>query len=440
MLPVTLVVVGLTLLTALYVAAEFAAVSVRRSRVRQLADEGSRLARRLLPIVEDPRDLDRHIAACQVGITVGSLVLGAYAQATFAVWLTPYVQVLGGLQRVAAESTAAIVVLVVLTAGNVIIGELVPKSIALRFPTEVALYTLAPMLGSRWLFGPFIKVLNGSGLLLLRAIGASRHGHRHIHSPQEIELLIAESRDGGLLEPDEHRRLERALRLNLRPARQLMVPRPRLAALDIDTPLDEVLRTVSQSPYSRLPVYKGSIDNAVGVLHTKDLALRYAAAGLPPSLDSIIRPLASVHESVTADRLLRTMRERRTHHALVVDEFGGTSGFVTLEDVLAELLGAVGDEFKPGDVAPERLPDGGLRLPGAIRVDDAASLLGETWESDATTLGGYVMASLGHVPVPGEHVLAGRFDIEVERVVHHAVESVIARAVEPPPAAEKGEA
>ncbi len=426
---------ALTLLTALYVAAEFAAVSVRRSRLRQLATEGNPLARRLLPLVEDPRALDRYIAACQVGITLGSLVLGAYAQATFAVWLTPYLQAFGPLQQAAAQSTSAAIVLVLLTGVNVLLAELVPKSIALRYPTQVALYTLPPMMASLWLFGPFIRVLNGSGLLLLRLLGAPRHGHRHIHSPQEIELLIAESRDGGLLEPDEHERLQRALRLNLRAARQLMIPRPRLTAIDMDTPMDVVLRTVAQSPYSRLPVYRGSIDNIVGVLHTKDLVLRYADQGVPPSLDSIIRPVSSVHESVTADRLLRSMRERRTHYALVVDEFGGTEGLVTLEDVLAELLGSVGDEFKTGAAAARRLPDGGTRLPGAMRIEDAASLLGETWPSEATTLGGHVMAALGHVPVAGEHVGIGRFDVEVERVRHHAVESVIARRSSAEPAA-----
>ncbi len=430
---------ALTLVTALYVAAEFAAVSVRRSRVRQLATEGNPFARRLLPLIEDPRSLDRYIAACQVGITLGSLVLGAYAQATFAVWLAPYVQTFGSLQEVAAHSTAAAIVLLLLTAVNVLIAELVPKSIALQFPTQVAMYTVPAMLASLWLFGPFIRVLNGSGLLLLRLLGAPRHGHRHIHSPQEIELLIAESRDGGLLEPDEHQRLQRALRLNLRPARQLMVPRPRLSAIDIDTPMDAVLRAVAQSPYSRLPVYRGSIDNVVGVLHTKDLVLRFADQGTPPSLESILRPVSSVHESVTADRLLRSLRERRTPYALVVDEFGGTAGLVTLEDVLAELLGSVGDEFKGSRAVAQRLPDGGVRLPGAMRVEDAASLLGEPWPSGATTLGGHVMAALGHVPIAGEHVGIGSFDVEVERVVHHAIESVVVRRTPPAGGPARGE-
>ena len=159
-----------------------------------------------------------------------------------------------------------------------IFAELVPKSLALRYPTQAALYAVIPMAPSMWVYRPFITWLNGTGLLLRRLIGAPPRAHRHIHSPEEIELLIAESRDGGLLEPDEHRRLRRALRLNLRQAKQLMVPRPEISAIDINTPLDEVIRLVAQSPYSRLPVYRDSIDNIVGMLHTKDL-VRWLVSG-----------------------------------------------------------------------------------------------------------------------------------------------------------------
>ena len=276
-----LVATALILVNAVYVAAEFAAVSVRQSRLRQMAEDGNPFARWLLPRLGTPAALDRYIAACQIGITISSLGLGAYAQSTLAVWLTPQLASLGGLQPLAAQSTAAAIVLLVLTAAQVIFGELVPKSLALQYPTPTALYTLPPMVASLWIYRPFIHWLNGSGLLLLRLLGAPQQAHRHIHSPDEIELLIAESRDGGLLEPDEHRRLQRALRLNLRQAKQLMVPRTRMAALEVETPLSEVIRVVAASPYSRLPVYRGSLDNIVGVLHTKDL-VRWLVSGRQP--------------------------------------------------------------------------------------------------------------------------------------------------------------
>ena len=434
-----LVIASLILVNAVYVAAEFAAVSVRRSRIQQLAADGNPLAVWLLPVLQSPASLDRYIAACQIGITLSSLVLGAYAQATIAVWLRPVFSELAGMQDVAAQSTSAAVVLLVLTVGQVIFGELVPKSLALQYPTQTALYTQVAMIPSLWVYRPFIKWLNGTGLLVLRAIGAPQHGHRHIHSPEEIALLIAESRDGGLLEPDEHLRLQRALRLTLRQAKQLMVPRRRMAAINIDTPLPEVISIVAQSPYSRLPVYRDSIDNIVGLVHTKDLVRWLVNNGSGATVASLMRPVTSVHESVTVDKVLRQLRERRSHQALVVDEFGGTAGLLTLEDVLSEVLGDVGDEFKAGDPVPEKLPDGRIRVPGSMTVDDAATLLRTTWETDATTLGGLVTAALGHLPLAGERVMLGDYEVEVECVAERAIETVLARRTAPAPRPEHAE-
>jgi CBS domain containing-hemolysin-like protein len=425
-----LVITALILLNALYVAAEFGAVSVRRSRIRQLAADGNPLAAWLLPAIDSPAALDRYIAACQIGITLSSLVLGAYAQGTIAEGLIPSFAALG-LEPIAAQSTSAVVVLLVLTVAQVVFSELVPKSLALQYPTQTSLYTFIPMMGSLWVYRPFIRWLNGTGLLLLRVIGTPQQGHRHIHSPQEIELLIAESRDGGLLEPDEHRRLQRALRLNLRQARQLMVPRTGIAALEIDTPIEEAIGIVVQSPFSRLPVYRGSLDNIVGIVHTKDLMRLFMSETPGTTLAAAMRPITSIHESVTADRVLRHLRERRSHHALVVDEFGGTAGLLTLEDVLSELIGDVGDEYKAAEPAAETLEDGRTRLPGRMGVDEAAAVLDARWDSDAATVGGLVTEALGHLPAPGETVQIGEYEFEVERVAGHALQSVVARRVAP---------
>ncbi|MEQ1574414.1 MAG: hemolysin family protein [Vicinamibacterales bacterium] len=431
-LTAVLVVTTLILVNAVYVGAEFAAVSVRRSRIQQLAADGNPLAVWLLPIIESPASLDRYIAACQIGITLSSLVLGAYAQRTIAVWLAPLFARVGGLQDVAAQSTSVAVVLLLLTVAQVIFAELIPKTLALQYPTRAALYTLLPMIPSLWVYRPFIRWLNGNGAVLLRLLGAPAQSHRHIHSPEEIALLIADSRDGGLLEPDEHRRLQRALRLNLRQAKQLMVPRGRISAIDVNTPIDQVIDIVAESPFSRLPVYRDSIDNIVGLLHTRDLVQWLVSARPDEALSSIIRPITSVHESVTADRVLRHLRERRTHQALVVDEFGGTSGLITLEDVLSDSLGNVGDEFKPGGAVAEMMPGGRTRLPGGMAVDDAAALLKTTWDTDATTVGGMVTEALGHLPTLGERAVVGNHEFEVEHVKGRALVSVLARRIDPP--------
>jgi len=428
-----LVATALILVNAVYVAAEFGAVSVRHSRLRQLADDGNTLARWLLPRLSTPAALDRYISACQIGITISSLGLGAYGQSTLAAALTPQLERLGGLQSIAAQSTAAVIVLLVLTAAQVIFGELVPKLMALQYPTPAALYTLPPIVASLWIYRPFIGWLNGSGLLVLRLLGVPQQAHRHIHSPDEIELLIAESREGGLLEPDEHRRLQRALRLNIRQAKQLMVPRTRMAALEVDTPMEKVIRAVAASPYSRLLVYRGSLDNILGVLHTKDL-VRWLVGGRQSdvTLATLSRPISAVHESVTADRVVRQMRERRSHQALVVDEFGGTSGVISLQDVLAEFLGEVGDEFKAAEPVPEEIVDGQMRLPGSMAVVDAAAALDAALETEATTVGGYVTEALGRLPVPGDTVTIDGYSFRVEHVADRAIESVIATRVTPP--------
>jgi putative hemolysin len=339
------IIVLLILLTALYVAAEFAAVGIRRSKLRRLAEDGNALAARLLPVVENPVELDRYIAVSQVGITLSSLILGAYGQATLAPVVAPLFVSFGAMDPEAAMSYAGILVLLVLTALAVIIGELVPKSIALQDPTRTALLTVLPMRWSQRLFSPSIAFLNGSGMLLLRLMRVPATGHRHVHSPDEIELLIAESRDGGLLEPEEQVRLHRALRLGLRTAQQLMVPRERLASVDAATPFPEVLRIVASSPYSRLPVYEGAPDNLVGVLHTKDVVTAFVSHSQLTTA-ALLRPIVRVPAAMPADRLLAFLREQRTHQAFVTGIHGDVEGLITLEDVVGELLGGVADEFK----------------------------------------------------------------------------------------------
>lgn len=414
----------LILLTGLYVAAEFAAVSARRSRLRRLAEDGNTLASRLLPVLEDPRALDRYIAASQVGITLSSLILGAYGQATLAPRLEPLLERIGTMQPATIKSVSAAIVLTFLTTLAVILGELVPKSIALQNPTRTALVTVLPMQWSMRVFSWSITFLNGSGVLLLKAFRIPSTGHRHVHSPEEIALLIAESRDGGLLEPQEQVRLHRALRLGLRTARELMVPRGRLATIAASLPFEEVLRVVAASPYSRLPVYRDTIDNIIGILHTKDVVMRYVqGSGL--TVASLLRPIVRVPDTMPADRLLAFLRERRSHQAQVVDSSDVVVGLITLEDVVAELLGGVSDEFKSMQARPIRLSDGRLRLPGSMRVDQAAPLIGPVWRNVDRTIGEQITIVLGRVPEPGEEVEIDGIPVEVEALEGDAITSVI---------------
>ncbi len=421
------IIAALITVNALYVAAEFAAVSVQRNRIRQMADDGNYLAKRLLPILQDTHKLDRYIAACQIGITVSSLVLGAYGQAALARMLIPLFERFGNMQEVAAQSASAVVVLVGLTALQVILGELVPKSLALTYPTQVALYTLLPMRWSLVLFTWFIAVLNGSGNLLLKMLGVPpAEGHRHIHSPEEIGMLLAESRDGGLLEPDEHQRLHRALQLGLRTSEQLMIPRLQVVTVDADLSGEDLLNFISKEPYTHFPVYAQSPDNIVGVLHTKDLVLRYIEENRIPAIAEVMCPITFVPEKVTADRLLTSMREQKISQAMVIDEYGNIRGLITLEDLLTEMLGEIGDEFKTRQVQPQRLPDGRVRLPGLMRLHEAEQWLNIRWQGSANTVAGRVVQGLERLPAGGERLVIEGVEVEVETVLNHAIVSIVA--------------
>jgi len=337
-LTVWAVILVLILINALYVAAEFAAVGVRRSRVKRMSEDGNWLARAVLPFINDPANLDRYVAVSQIGITLSSLVLGAYAQATLAVSLAPRMAAWFSLDGTAASSWAAIAVLVVLTAVQVVLSELIPKSLALQFPTQVALATVLPMRWSLAAFRPFISLLNGSATGTLRLFGVEASAHRHIHSPDEIELLIVESRDGGLLEPDEHKRLRRALRLGMRSAADLMVPLAKLTMLRADTAWPDLVRLVTASPFSRIPVYRDTPENVIGTLRVKDLVYQYVIDGAGAHLEHLTRPVVRVPHDLPADRVIALLRERRVHQAVVTNASGVVAGLITIQDVIGAVL------------------------------------------------------------------------------------------------------
>lgn len=340
-----MIIVLMIALNALYVCAEFAIVSVRHSRLQQYADNGRTLALRLLPVVDDPAAVDRYIAACQVGITLTSLVLGAFGQASLTPPLAQLLGTVAGLGDTAAYSVATLVVLICLTAAQMVLGELLPKSIALRFPTEIAMYTSLPMAWSLRLFSVPIKLLNGSGLLLLRLLGVKPSGHRHVHSPEEIDFLLRESSEGGVLAPEELQRLHSALHLGTRKVTQLMVPRDQIVAISVDARSEEVLALATESPYTRLPVYRGTLDAIVGVLHTKDVLMTQIEGGRV-ALRRLLRAAVYAPATTTADQLLVMFREQHSQQAVVTDEHGKVVGLVTLEDALADLFGELADEFK----------------------------------------------------------------------------------------------
>ena len=421
------VILLLIAVTGFYVAAEFGAVGVRRSRLRRLCEDGNPTAARLLPVVEDPQRLNRYIAASQVGITLSGLALGAYAGAVISPVVAPIIARVSPFAPNNRESLASAIVLISLTILSVIIGEMVPKTVALRYPTEIALLTTRPMLWSARAYAWFIVILDRSAAILRQLLRVPTATHRHIHSPEEIGLMIAESRNGGLLEPQEQVRLHRALRLGLRDARQLMVPRGRLAALDVATPLADVLRIVATSPYSRLPVYRRSLDDIIGILHTKHVVTHFLDRGRTGTLAALVRPILRVPDRMPADRLLGFLRERRSHQALVVDSSDAVIGMITLEDVLGELLGSVPDEFKAPRLLPLRLTDGRVRLPGDLPLERARVWVEGAWPADDRAVADFVVSEAGRLPEPAEKIEIGGLEVEIESVENDRIMSVIVR-------------
>jgi magnesium and cobalt exporter, CNNM family len=420
MMNLALLITALVLVNALYVAAEFAAVSIRRSRVDQLADEGHRLAQRLAPIVHDGERLDEYVAACQVGITLANLVLGVVGQISLANALRPLFIQLGGFQEIAAESAATTLTLFLLTGLMLIFGELLPKSIALRFPEPLALWSVPPMSWSLTLLRWPIALFNGSGALLLRLLGIPPGDRRHLFSTEEIRQLVSESQKGGALKRQQSVFLRNLLRFTKRRVHEAMLPRTRIFGVEASTPLPALLELAVSSQFTRIPVYEGDLDHILGLIHLKDLihseVLR--ASGIPPKpLRELLRPVLYEPEAAEAGQVLRRMQQRRIHMAIVVDEYGGTAGLVTLEDLLEEIVGEVQDEFDE-EIPPFRdLRDGRVRIRGDVPVEDVNERFDLRLDTElASTIGGYVMARLGRVPQPNDRIELDSGELRVHSV------------------------
>jgi putative hemolysin len=422
----TLVVIALTTLmiafNALYVAAEFAAVSARRTRLRQEAAAGNRLARMLTPIVDDSRRLDSYVAACQLGITASSLVLGYYGQSAIARALSPLLVRFGG--ELGAQSLSAVIVLALLTILQVVLGELVPKSVALRYPERVALLTVVPLRWSMALFRPFIALFNGTGALILRALGVPQaSGHAHVHSPEELALLVAESAKGGLIEPDERELLSNAFRINEATAGDIMVPRTSLTAAPIATPVPELIALVASEGYSRIPLYRASIDEVAGIVHIRDL-YRLHVAGQSDA-GAALRAVPFVPEAKPAVEVWNQLRAERSYVAIVFDEHGGTAGMITLEDLIEEIFGELEDEFDAEPLALIGGDAGRVDVPGETAIDELNGRYGLQLPADEVrSVGGLVLAALGRAPRAGDEVTVGGTALRVEAVEGNAAARV----------------
>jgi CBS domain containing-hemolysin-like protein len=368
--------------------------------------------------------LDNYVAACQVGITISSLVLGAYGQNTIAPVLAPYLVGLGTLTEPASLSIAAIMALVFLSTLHVVFGELLPKSIAIQYPEKMALFTVIPMHWSMLLYQPLIWFFNGSSNLCLRIFRVDNtHGHSHLHSPEEIELLVGQSRKGGLLHEQEQQFLRNVFRWRNLVARQVMVPRTRIVAAPIDSQVKDLVEIVCQEGFSRIPLYNKGIDDIVGFVHVKDI-FRLQIQG-QQDVQSIVRKVTFVPESLAIADLWLRLTAQDQYLAIVIDEYSGVAGLITIEDLIEEIFGELQDEFD------EELPlisadnAGRLHLRGDLLVTDINEYLNLILPTDeADTLGGLVFSQLGQMPKVGTEVVIGSVTIRVETMTDLSISEV----------------
>ena len=433
----------------LFVAAEIGTVGARRARIAQVAADGSRPAKILLPILESPNLLDNYIAACQLGITLSSLMLGYYGKAVITPLVEPLLSNSGVVAQAAAVSIAATGVLVVLTVIQVALSELAPKTVGIQFPEPTALLLVSPVNWAMVLLRPLIWFFNGSGRLFLRLIGlrAVSEGF-HIHAPEEILMMVQESGAGGVLREGETELLENTLQLRQRSLRHVMVPRTQLLAAPVEMPGADLLRLLAESSHSRLPLYEDTVDNIVGVVHLKDLLCLEAGLGSNLAEDAalpcadgrdvrhVMRVPPYVPESASVANVFRQLQAEHYHLAVVIDEYGGTAGIVTFEDLIEEIFGDIADEFDADSQEMALANDGRLNLAGDIDLDSLSEVLGSDLEfEDIETLGGAILAELGAIPEPGQVVSLQEFEFRVEEVSGYAISRVSVSL--PPGAAEK---
>jgi CBS domain containing-hemolysin-like protein len=425
-----LLAVTLISVNAFYVAAEFATVAARRAHIRKLAHDGNTSAQKLLAIIEQPRELDQYIATCQIGITFSSLVNGAYTEANLAPLLSANLVQYLHLDPSHAISISVILILTGLTLTQIMFGELLPKAVALTYSDRIALAMYWPLTISARIFKPFIWLLNGSGTALLGIFGVPASSHKHIHSLEEIELLLADSKDGGLLEPEEHERLHHAIELSQETARQIMTPRTKLTAMSIHGGLEECYTLALESPFTRILIYGDTIDDVLGVVNVKDVVSAKINNKASEGIEPLIRPIPIVPENLSMDRLMKELKLNRSHSAVVMDEHGGTLGIVTVGDILGELMEETEiDEFKR-DIKVEILEDESVCLSGAYKLKRAVKFLGQVPDTDVDTINGLIIETLGRVPSPGEIVELKDVTLEIEDVEHNAVTYLIVRKKE----------
>jgi putative hemolysin len=435
-----LVIVLLTLLEGIFVAAEIALVSMRRTRIEQLVDEGNRAARRVQRLVAQP---GRFLAVTQIGLTFLGFLASAYAAVSLTVELQRLLESLG-VGKSIAEPVSLVVVTLLLALFTIVFGELVPKSLALAHTERYALtlsgfvdFLLRPL-------SPLVRLLTFLTSTVSRALGAGRIDESQM-STEELRFIVERGAEQGTLEAEEEQMINAVIELGDRRVHEVMVPRIAIVALPATATLEDAIDKVVEGGHSRIPIYEDTVDEVVGILYAKDL-LPFLKGGTPsrPNLRSLLRTPVFVPESMSIDDLLHEFQRRKVHLAIVLDEYGGTAGLVTIEDLLEEIVGEIQDEYDVEEPMIVKISDDEARVDGRAAVDDLEELfdtqLGLEDEDEYDTVGGLIYHRVGGIPSAGDEVEVDGLRLTVESTDGRRVGKVLVRRrAEAPVAVDEGD-
>jgi putative hemolysin len=429
------IILALTLANGFFAGSETAFVSSRRSRLEAEANSGKRAAQQALELADNP---DRFLATVQVGITLIGTFSAAFGGARIGDILTVWLQSVPPLAPY-AETIALAVVVITITYISLILGELVPKRLALRNAEGLAIFAAPIMTVLSSATRPIVALLTGSVNVAMRLLGQQNTAESGVSS-EDISYILREGTESGVVEAGEARFIQRVFQFTDRPVRSVMTPRTEVVSVAIDTPLRQVVERFLASKVSRIPVYEGQIDQATGIIHAKDL-LRYVSSQPDDGSEwkQLILPIIFVLETAHIDDVLATFRQKGIHMAMVVDEYGQTSGIVTLEDLLEELVGEIRDEHDQGEEHPiVQRSDGTWLVDGMEAYDKVRNRIGlpELDDVGFTTVAGLILARLSRIPVEGDTILLGDYILEVMDMDGRRVDKVLVRPVQktaPPP-------
>jgi len=407
---------GLVLLNGFFVAAEFAIVKMRQTQV-QAIKQGHGVRGRLLAAVHE--HIDAYLSACQLGITLASLGLGWVGEPAFARLLSPLLNIIGITSDKAITFIAFFIAFSVISFLHIVVGELAPKSMAIRKPATVSLWTAAPLYSFYWLMYPAILILNKSANLVLRLFKLDETSEKEgSYSAKELKLILTASHRHGELHKEEAQILERALNFRERRVADCMQPMDEMVGIYLTKPLSEILKTISQYRFSRYPVFSGEDDEKIlGVMHIKDLLRVLQRQGSIDDIKALLRPVVTVEPNVSALELFRAFQAGMTHFALVVGAGEKSLGFVTLDDILITLLGNIQDEFNQPKPDWKVAPDGAFLMKGNTPlyiIEKALNI--EISEQDINTIGGLIMAKLDRMPEASETIEFEQFKVVIARI------------------------